>query len=127
VTDTAVTRRSGGGNATYWTLRVLESGLLAVSLVAIVMFAWSIVDIVRIEKVAGSTEVPGTLWPGVFLFVGAMVLLQVVRIVLRRYRRDDGTPRNDARGAAAAATSEMLASLDGADGTDAKSGSGNGA
>lgn len=127
MTDTTTTPVSRGGNAAYWTLRVLESGLLVASLIGIVMFAWSLIDILRIETTPGSTDIPSTLWPGIFVFVGAMVLLQVVRVVLRRYRRDDGTPRNDARGAAAAATAEMLAGVGGTDGTSDETKSGNGA
>jgi hypothetical protein len=76
------------------------------------MFAWSIVDILRIETAAVPTgAMPPSAWPGVFIFFGSMVLLQAVRAVLHRYRREDGTPRADARGAAAAATAEVLASL----------------
>jgi TRAP-type C4-dicarboxylate transport system permease small subunit len=127
VTDTATTPVRRGGNAAYWTLRALESGLLVASLVGIVMFAWSLVDILRIETTPASTDIPGTLWPGIFVFVGAMVLLQVVRAVLHRYRRDDGTPRNDARGAAATATAEMLAGVGEPDRTSDESESANGA
>jgi TRAP-type C4-dicarboxylate transport system permease small subunit len=90
------------GLAPYWALRVLESALLFAALGGIVLFAWSFVDILRIETAAVPTkDIPATLWPGVFIFLGAMVLLQVVRVVLHRYRRDDGTPRGDERDAAA--------------------------
>jgi hypothetical protein len=96
----------------FWFLRVLESGLLLSSLAGILLFAWSAVDIVRIETAAVRTaELPWSLWPGIFVFLGSMVLLQVLRVALRRYRRDDGSPRADARGAAAAATAEVLASV----------------
>jgi hypothetical protein len=47
-----------------------------------------------------------------------MVLLQVVRIVLARYRRDDGTPLNDARGSAVTTTAEVLAGLEEPPATD---------
>jgi TRAP-type C4-dicarboxylate transport system permease small subunit len=104
-------------------LRALESALLLAMLVGIGLFAWSLVDIVRIETgVAPGTVIPASAWPGVALFGGCLVLLQVVRIALHRYRRDDGTPRSDARGAAAAATAEVIARRDDSDidpGTDA--------
>ncbi len=97
----------------YWFLRVLETGLLVSGLAGLGLFAWCIVDIVRIESAATpSSAMPPTAWPGVFLFFGSMVLLQVVRAFLMRYRRDDGTPRGDARSAAADVTAEVLASLD---------------
>jgi thiol:disulfide interchange protein len=96
----------------YWILRVLESGLLVVGLVGIAMFAYSIVDILRMGTAeAPGTSFPVTAWPGVILFLASMVLLQLVRAVLHRYRRDDGTPRTDARGRAAKATAEILAAL----------------
>jgi TRAP-type C4-dicarboxylate transport system permease small subunit len=105
--------RSGVATGPYWVLRVVETALLLASLVGIGMFAWSAVDILRIETAAVPTkEIPATLWPGVFIFVGAMLLLQLVRVVLGRYRRDDGSPRGDARGSAAAATAEALSELD---------------
>lgn len=86
----------------YWVLRVIESALLLVALGGIGLFAWSIVDIVRIEAaVSPVAGMPPSAWPGIFIFFGSMVLLQVVRVILHRYRREDGTPRNDARGAAA--------------------------
>jgi len=95
----------------YWVLRGIESLLLLAGLVGMGLFAWSIVDIVRIETaVAPVVDLPVSAWPGIFVFFGSMVLLQVVRVVLDRYRREDGTPRHDARGAAAAATAEALAS-----------------
>lgn len=96
----------------YWTLRVMETGLLVAAAVGIGLFAYSLVDILRLETAAvRTTELPATAWPGVFVFLGSMVLLQVVRVVLHRYRRDDGTPRGDARGRAASATAEVLASV----------------
>jgi TRAP-type C4-dicarboxylate transport system permease small subunit len=105
--------RTKPGTGPYWVLRVIESALLLVSLAGIGMFAWSIVDIIRIETAAVATkDIPPSLWPGIFVFLGAMALLQLVRIVLHRYRRDDGTPRADARGEATAATREVLAGLD---------------
>lgn len=95
----------------YWVLRGIESLLLLVSLGGMLLFAWSIVDIVRIEAATSPVgELPASAWPGIFIFFGGMVLLQAVRLVLHRYRREDGTPRDDARGAVAAATTEALAS-----------------
>jgi hypothetical protein len=116
---------------------VLETALLVSALVGIVLFAWSIVDIVRIETspaaqaakaaaVAVATgqareasasaagpigEVPALAWPGIFLFFGSLALLQPVRGFLGRYRGIDGAQRSSATGAAAAATSDVLASL----------------
>jgi len=99
-------------NGVFWSLRVLESALLLSALAGIGLFAWCLVDIVRIETAAApTTELPPTAWPGIFLFFGSMVVLQVVRAVLQRYRRDDGTQRGDARTQAAVATAEVLASL----------------
>jgi hypothetical protein len=112
VSRTEVTTRPGEHAYAYWTLRVMESGLLLTALVGIGLFAYSLVDILRIETAAvPTTAMPPSAWPGVFIFFGSMVLLQVVRIVLQRYRRDDGTPRGDARGRAAQATAEILASV----------------
>jgi hypothetical protein len=100
------------GIGVFWSLRVLETGLLLSALTGVGMFAWSLVDIVRIETdPAAAGGIPPTAWPGVFTFLGSMALLQVVRVFLHRYRRDDGSPRGDARGAAAAATAEVLASV----------------
>lgn len=102
-----------GESRTFWVLRVLESTLLLAMLVGIGLFAWSLVDIVRIETGnGGGASIPPSAWPGVAVFGGSLVLLQVVRIVLHRYRRDDGTPRAGARGDVAAATAEALAGLD---------------
>jgi hypothetical protein len=101
-----------GRTGLYWPLRVLESGLLLSSLIGLGLFAWSLVDIVRIETnpvLKGS--LPPTAWPGVFTFFGSLALLQIVRLLLYRYRRDDGTPRGDARDTAAATTAEVLASV----------------
>jgi hypothetical protein len=90
----------------------METGLLVAAAVGMGLFAYSLVDIVRLETAAVRTaELPATAWPGVFVFLGSMVLLQVVRVVLHRYRRDDGTRRADARGRAASATAEVLASV----------------
>jgi TRAP-type C4-dicarboxylate transport system permease small subunit len=112
--------RTKPGTGPYWALRVIESALLLVSLAGIGLFAWSIVDILRIETAAVPTkEIPASLWPGIFIFLGAMALLQLVRVVLHRYRRDDGTPRADARGEATAATREAMAALD-ANATDVR-------
>jgi hypothetical protein len=111
-------RTQRSGLATYWTLRVLETALLLSAFAAMVMFAWSFVDIVKIERTstaavsAAASSTPPMLWPGIFLFVGSMVLLQVVRVVLGGARRADGSPRADARGAAAETTAAVLASLD---------------
>lgn len=113
------------GLAPYWTLRVLESGFLVAALVGIGLFAWSIVDIVRIEVAPGAASMtaaerglPSGAWPGVFIFFGCMVALQLVRMILPRYRRDDGTPRGDER-SAARATAEVLASTDAASESEA--------
>ncbi len=90
------------GATPYLTLRILETASLVAALCGIVLFAWSLVDIIRIETSGTpTTDIPSTLWPGIFIFLGAMVLLQVVRQFLQRYRRDDGTPRGAAREAAA--------------------------
>jgi len=40
-----------------------------------------------------------------------MIVLQVVRVFLERYRHDDGTQRGGARDQAAAATAEVLATI----------------
>jgi hypothetical protein len=110
-----VSRLSTGdtkGARPYWALRVTESGLLVTALAGIGLFAWSLVDIIRIETAPGATavtrELPVGAWPGVFVFLGSMVALQVVRMFLQRYRRDDGMPRGDER-TAAAATADVLA------------------
>jgi TRAP-type C4-dicarboxylate transport system permease small subunit len=111
VSDTTPAPVKGPRVTAYWVLRVMESALLLVALGGIGLFAWSIVDIVRIETaVSPIVDLPASAWPGIFTFFGSMVLLQVVRAVLHRYRREDGTPRDDARGAAAAATAQALAS-----------------
>lgn len=95
----------------YWALRIAETGLLLTSLVGIGMFAWSLVDIIRIEaSPAALGTSPVWAWPGIFVFFGSMIALQVVRTVLHRYRRDDGTPRGGERTAAAVTTS-MLGDL----------------
>jgi hypothetical protein len=88
---------------------MIETGLLLAALVGIGMFAWSIVDIMRIETSASGVGIPPLAWPGIGLFVGSLLLLQFVRAMLQRHRRDDGSPRADARGAAAAATATLLA------------------
>jgi TRAP-type C4-dicarboxylate transport system permease small subunit len=96
----------------YWALRIAESTLLVSALAGIGLFAWSLIDIIRIETAPGATavtrELPAGAWPGIFVFFGSMVALQFVRMFLQRYRRDDGTPRGDER-SAAAATAEALA------------------
>lgn len=101
------------GVGPYWYLRVVETLLLLAALVGMGMFAWSLIDIIRIETAAAQTkEVPPTLWPGIFLFVGSMIVLQIVRAVLGRYRREDGSARGDVRGSVVATTAEALASAD---------------
>jgi TRAP-type C4-dicarboxylate transport system permease small subunit len=103
------------GLAAYWTLRVLETVLLLSSLAAMALFAWSIVDIVHITLQGTATDAilaAPLLVPSVFLFLGSMVLLQVVRVVLGGSRRADGSPKADARGAAAETTAAALASLE---------------
>jgi hypothetical protein len=101
------------GLAAYWTLRALETVLLLSSLAAMAMFAWSIVDIVSITSQGIAPDpilAAPLLLPSVFLFVGSMVLLQVVRAVFGGSRRADGSPRADARGAAVETTAAALAS-----------------
>lgn len=99
-------------NGVFWSLRVLETGLLLSSLVGLGLFAWCLVDIVRIETgAANSTALPPTAWPGIFLFFGSMIALQVVRVFLERYRHDDGTQRGGPRDQAAAATAELLSTI----------------
>jgi len=83
-----------GSDRPYWALRIAETGLLLTSFAGIALFAYSLVDILRIETdsvAAGS--VPPLAWPGIFVFFGSMIALQVVRTVLHRYRGDDGAPR----------------------------------
>lgn len=97
----------------YWLLRGIESALLLAALAGIGLFAWSLVDIVRMGTGAiPGTHMPASAWQGVAVFVGALLLLQVVRVVLQSYRREDGTPLGDGRGAAAAVTSDVLAGLE---------------
>lgn len=110
-----MTRRSereAKANRAYWALRVAETGLLVTALGGIALFAWSLVDIIRIETAAGATaaatEIPPSAWPGVFTFLASMVLLQVVRVVLHRYRRADGSPRGDERGAVSATEDALI-------------------
>lgn len=113
MTDRAQTPARVPSTGVYWVLRVVESALLLASLVGIGLFAWSVVDILGIGTTATSTKhLPASVWPGILLFVGAMLVLQVVRVVLQRYRREDGSPRGDARGVAAAATTDALAALE---------------
>jgi hypothetical protein len=101
----------------YWVLRVLESATLLTILIGIALFAYSLVDIVRIETKPGATnvasevrELPPTAYPGLALFLGGMVVLQGVRVVLHRYRRADGSARGDARDTAVATTARSDAS-----------------
>ena len=109
----------------YWILRICESALLLGMLAGIGTFAWSLVDIVRIETgSAGATSVPPSAWPGVAVFGGSLILLQIVRIALHRYRREDGTPRMDARGRASMATTDALRTLDASDDTKTDTGDG---
>lgn len=109
----------------YWVLRVLESATLLAILIGIALFAYSLVDIVRIETKPGATNVTGavrepppTAYPGLSLFLGGMIALQGVRVVLHRYRRADGTARGDERGTAVAATVEALGGAEGGDRAD---------
>ena len=98
----------------FWALRVTESVLLLAGLIGIGMFAYSLIDILRLETATvRSTGMPPSAWPGVFVFFGSMVLLQIVRGVLQRYRREDGTFRGDARGRAADTTADILSSVEG--------------
>lgn len=112
-------------NRAFWILRICESALLLGMLAGIVLFAWSLMDIVRIETgTSGTTSVPPSAWPGVAVFGGSLVLLQIVRIALQRYRREDGTPRMDARGRAAMTTTDALSELDASDDTKTDTGDG---
>jgi TRAP-type C4-dicarboxylate transport system permease small subunit len=103
------------GAGPYWALRVTETVLLVAALVGIGLFAWSLVDIVRIETAAGAAtttaatrDLPAGAWPGIFVFLGSMIALQAVRVVLHRYRRDDGSARGDERSAKAATADALL-------------------
>lgn len=96
-------------------LRVVETALLLACLGGIATFAVSIFSIFRIESApdaAATTEltreIPWSAWYGIFIFLAAMLLLQVVRTWLHAHRREDGTPRADARGMAADTTAEAL-------------------
>ena len=116
---TASAKPAGDRSRMFWTFRVLETGLLLTALVGLALFAWSIVDIVRIETAAVATtapaavqEMPPVAWPSIFLFFGSLLVLQPVRGILVRYRRDDGTQRDAAADAAAKATAEALAALE---------------
>ena len=83
----------------------------------VVLFAVSIFSIIRIETDPGASatteltrEIPWASWYGIFIFFGSMLLLQLVRVWLHRYRGEDGTPRRkaaaDARPEAGALYSE---------------------
>ena len=116
---TASAKPAGDRSRMFWTFRVLETGLLLTALVGLAVFAWSIVDVVRIETAAVATtapaavqEMPPGAWPGIFLFFGSLLVLQPVRGILVRYRRDDGTQRDAATDAADKATAEALAVLE---------------
>jgi hypothetical protein len=112
---------ASGPSAAFWPLRVAESALLVSALVGVGLFAWSLVDIVRIEtNPAAAGSMPPTAWPGIFLFFGSLVLLQIVRAALMRYRHDDGSQRGGARDAAASATADVLASIEGEPGIAAQ-------
>jgi hypothetical protein len=112
---------ASGSPASYWPLRVAESALLLSALVGVGLFAWSLVDIVRIETdPAAAGSMPATAWPGIFLFFGSLVLLQFVRAALMRYRHDDGSQRGGAHDAAASATADVLASIEDEPGIAAK-------
>ena len=132
---TPSTTQSGNPSRVFWTFRVLETVLLLGALVGMLMFAGSIVDILRIETSAATApaaatagapaseeptpgavteagkELPLGAWPGIFVFFGSLLALQPVRAILVRYRRDDGTQRDRSTGAAARATAEALASV----------------
>lgn len=97
--------KGSAGARPYWVLRALETTLLVTSLGGVVLFAVSIFSIFRIEADPGASattaltrEIPWASWYGVFIFFGSMLLLQVVRVWLHRYRGEDGAPRE--RGAA---------------------------
>jgi hypothetical protein len=87
----------------YWVLRALETTLLVTSLGGVVLFAVSIFSIFRIEADSGASattaltrEIPWASWYGIFIFFGSMLLLQLVRVWLHRYRGEDGAPREQA-------------------------------
>jgi TRAP-type C4-dicarboxylate transport system permease small subunit len=113
-----VSRHSGNasnGKAPYWVLRVIESALLVAAFAGMAMFAWSLVDIIRIETAPGAGALttaarglPAWAWPGIFTFFGSMIALQIVRTVLHRYRRDDGAPRGGERAVAATTADALL-------------------
>lgn len=133
---TPSTMQPGNPSRMFWTFRVLETVLLLSALVGMVMFAVSIVDILRIETSAvavtapatatagapaseeptagavteAGRELPSGAWPGIFVFFGSLLVLQPVRAILVRYRRDDGTQRDRSTDAVARATAEALAS-----------------
>jgi TRAP-type C4-dicarboxylate transport system permease small subunit len=109
---TASTTPTGNHPRAFWALRAVETGLLLLALVGIALFAWSIVDIVRIETGVWTEAAPPGAWPGILLCFGSLLLLQPVRAILVRYRRDDGTQRGDARDEAVKATASALASID---------------
>jgi len=101
----------------YWVLRALETALLVTGLGGVVLFAVSIFSIIRIEMDPGASatteltrEIPWASWYGIFIFFGSMLLLQLVRVWLQRYRGEDGAPRRraaaDARPEAGALYSE---------------------
>lgn len=107
------------GPAIFRILRIVETLLLVACLVGIVMFAVSIISIIRIESAPGAAatteltrEIPWSAWYGIFIFFGSMLLLQVLRVWLHRHRREDGSPRADARGQAADATADALREAD---------------
>lgn len=107
------------GPPVFRVLRVVETVLLLACLGGIATFAVSIFSIFRIESApdaAATTEltreIPWSAWYGIFIFLGAMLLLQLVRTWLHGHRRADGTPRADARGMAVAATAEAMSADD---------------
>ena len=108
----------------FWILRIAESALLLGMVAGIILFGWSLIDIVRIESGISPDAVPPLAWPAIATFGGSLLLLQFVRIALHRYRRDDGTPRDDVRAEAATATAEVLATTEkaGAEATDTGNG-----
>lgn len=103
MTEAGGSKPEASGARAYWVMRALESATLVAILIGIALFAYSLVDIVRIETKPGATnaagavrELPPTAYPGLALFFGGMIVLQVVRVVLHRYRRADGSARSDA-------------------------------
>ncbi len=114
----AAPRQPSPSRTVYWVLRVAETVLLLGGLAGIVGFAWTIVDAFH-GGMTGEFVLPAMVWPSILVFFGSMLLLQVVRGLIAPHRRDDGTPKADARAAAARTTAEVLAEDEDDRGSDA--------